>query len=282
MSVLKRIPSPRGFTIVPVHYSADPERHSGWVQAERLKYLTQEDWNREQELDFREQVGNPAYPNWADSLHVDDRIDLIEGLPLCIACDFNVNPCIWEICQIARGSYLHVLDEIALGPTKIDSMVQEFRNRFPTHSAPVHWYGDATGKSLSVHSNMGCWDLIRLHMSGYPVPVEYRVVQSNPPVSERLGSVSARLRDADGQSWVKVHPKCVELIADGNEVVYNDQGTKELQIFDREKPYHRRTHAFSAIGYLISREWPLFREARRSRPKRRPKERVYGRMLGEV
>lgn len=282
MAVLKRIHSPRGFIIVPVHYSHDPERTSQWVLAERPKYARQEDWNREQEIDFRQVVGDPAYPNWADSIHVDADAHLVDGLPLCVACDFNVNPCVWEICQIVRGSYLHVLDEIALGPIDVDGMVKELRNRYPTHSAPIIFYGDATGKALSVHSNMGCWDLCRLHMAGYPVPVEYRVPQSNPAVSERLGAVSARLRDASGKSWVRVHPRCAELIQDGNEVVLDDRGTKEKQVYDREDPYHRRTHAFSAVGYLISREWPLPVLVSRSQPKRAPRPRRYGRLLGSA
>jgi hypothetical protein len=260
----------------------DPERHSGWVLAERPKYEKQSDWNREQEIDFRQVVGDPAYPNWADGIHVDSDVHLVEGLPLCVACDFNVNPCVWEMAQIVRGSHLHVLDEIALGPIDVDGMVKELRNRYPTHSAPVIFYGDATGRASSVLSNMGAWDLCRLHMSGYPVPVEYRVPQANPAVSDRLGAVSARLRDADGRSWIRVHPNCKELIADGNEVVLDDRGNKEKQVHDREDPYHRRTHAFSAVGYLIYREWPLPATLLRSQPKRRPRQRVYGKLLGSV
>lgn len=282
MPVLTKTYSPRGFCVVPVHYSADPERDASWVARERPKYAKETDWNREQEIDFRVVVGDPAYPNWADSIHIDESVHLIPGLPLCVACDFNVNPCIWEVCQVVRGAYLHCLDEIALGPIDVDGMVKELRNRYPTHSAPVYFYGDATGKAASVHSNMGAWDLCRLHMSGYPVPVEYRVSQSNPPVSDRLGAVSSRLRDPDGRSWVRVHPKCVELIADGNEVVLEDSGTKEKQVNDRENPYHRRTHAFSAIGYLIYREWPLPVTVARSAPRRPPKKRVYGRLLGSA
>lgn len=282
MAILNRIRSPRGFAIVPVHYSHDPQRDSQWVLAERPKYASSEDWNREQEIDFRQVVGNPAYPNWADSIHVDDDVHLVPGLPLCVACDFNVNPCIWEVAQIVRGSYLHVLDEVALGPIDVDGMVKELRNRYPTHSAPVWFYGDATGRATTVHANTGAWDLVRLHMSGFPVPTEYRVPQANPPVSDRLGAVSSRLKDQDGRSWVRVHPRCVELIADGNEVVYDDRGTKEKQVYDREDPYHRRTHAFSAVGYLICREWPLPITVARSRPKPPPRPRRYGKLLGGV
>jgi hypothetical protein len=282
MPVLKRILSPRGFVVVPVHYSHDPERHSGWVLAERPKYATQSDWNREQEIDFRQVVGDPAYPNWSDTIHIDADVHAIPGLPLCVACDFNVNPCCWVICQVVRGAFLHCIDEIALGPIDVDGMVKELRNRYPTWSAPLIFYGDATGRAQSVHSNMGAWDLVRLHMAGYNVPTEYRVPMANPSVSDRLGAVSSRLRDEQGKSWVRVHPKCVELIADGNEVVLDDRGTKEKQVHDREDPYHRRTHAFSAVGYLIAREWPLAVTVARSAPKVAPRPRKYGRLLGSA
>jgi hypothetical protein len=281
--MLKRIPSPRGFTIVPVHYSADPERDANWVLTERPKYATQGGWDREQEIDFRSIVGDPVYGNWSDAIHIDDTVHLIPALPLCVACDFNVNPCVWVVCQIVRGAYLHCLEDIALGPVDVDGMIKELRNRYPTHSAPVYFYCDATGRAATVHAKTGAWDLCRLHMSGYPVPVEYRVPQSNPAISDRTGAVSARLRDEQGRSWVRVHPKCVELIADGNEVVWDKQGNKELQIHDRNNPYHRRTHAFAAVGYLISREWPLPTLVGRSQPKQRaPRPRQYGKLLGSA
>ena len=280
--ILKKIKSPRGFTIVPVHYSHDPARNSQWVLQEQPKYASIEDWNREQEIDFRSVVGNPAYPNWSDAIHADSSVHFVDGIPLCVAADFNVNPCIWEIAQVIRGSWLHVLDEIALGPIDVDGMVKELRNRYPTHSAPVVFYGDATGRATTVHANIGAWDLVRLHMTGYPVPVEYRVPQANPPVSERLGAVSARLRDADGKSWIRVHPKCTELIADGNEVVLDDRGNREKQVYDRDDPYHRRTHAFAALGYLIYREWPLPVMVGRSQAKRPARKRRYKRLMGSA
>ena len=287
MPVLKQIKAPNGFTIVPVHYSHDPERDLDWVQREKSKYNPQV-WNREQEIDFREIVGSPVYPSWSDQIHIVEGVELVPGVPICVACDFNVDPCIWEICQIVRGSYLHIVDEIALGPADIDDMVKEFRNRYPVHSAPIIWYGDATGNSRSVQSKMGCWDLIRLHMGGYPCPVEYRVGKVNPSVRDRVSAVAARLEDTNGKTWVRVNPRCEELIADGNEVVWDTKrrGTttamRELQVYDRDNPYHRRTHAFSAVGYLIYREWPIGQAIDKAKPRRRPPERKYGRLLGEI
>ena len=288
MPVLKKIQAPSGFTIIPVHYSHDPERDTEWMIREKAKSPSPQAWNREQEIDFREIVGSPVYPAWSDQVHVTEGLEVMPSVPLCIACDFNVDPCIWEICQIVRGSYLHVVDEIALGPADISDMVQELRNRYPVHSAPIIWYGDATGKARSVQSKMGCWDLVRLHMGGYPVPVEYRIGQKNPSVRDRVNSVGARLADQDGRSWIRVNPRCEELIADGSEVVWDTKRTgttsamRELQVHDRDNPYHRRTHAFSAVGYLIHREWPLLSAIDRRERKHRPAERKYGRLLGEI
>ena len=284
MPVLKPIKSPRGFTIIPVHYSHDPERsHPEWKVEERKKYASDAEWNQEQEIDFRAIVGDAAYPSWSDGIHIDDRVVLNPQLPLCIACDFNVNPCNWVICQILHGQHLHAIDEISLGPTLIEKMVQELRNRYPAHPAPIVFYGDATGKALNVQTNMASWDLVKIHMGTYPVPVDYRVPVDNPDVKDRLGAVNFRLRDNNGRAWIHVHPRCVELIADFQEVVLTDDGKKEKQVRDRDNPYHRRTHAASALGYLVYREWPLISAVSRAsqRQSSRPPPR-YEKILGEI
>ena len=39
-----------GVEVIPVHYTADPERDSEWARRERRKYSSQAAWDREQEI----------------------------------------------------------------------------------------------------------------------------------------------------------------------------------------------------------------------------------------
>jgi hypothetical protein len=42
--------TPSGVKVIRVHYTADPDRDSGWVKQERRKYSSQAAWDREQEI----------------------------------------------------------------------------------------------------------------------------------------------------------------------------------------------------------------------------------------
>ncbi|KKK62560.1 hypothetical protein LCGC14_3003090, partial [marine sediment metagenome] len=113
---LRVIKTPRGFAIAAVHYSLDPNKGLEWRRKERAKYgiegLGQADWDREQEIDFRSQLGAPGYPAFSD-LNLDPELYAYATLPLCLCCDFNVDPMGWEIAQIV-GRKVHFIDEIKL------------------------------------------------------------------------------------------------------------------------------------------------------------------------
>ena len=86
------IHSARGITIwqnddimaIRLHYSAFPDRDPGhpdpetakaataWVQAQRKKYLTENDWEREMEINFQVSAGKRVFPTFAEGSHVLD------------------------------------------------------------------------------------------------------------------------------------------------------------------------------------------------------------------
>jgi len=247
MKVLKKITHPDGWVIVPIHYSQDPNKTAEWAQKARAGYARDEDFSQEMELDFTAQLGAPAYPAFTSALHVKDALRYTPELPLCLTCDFNVDPCIFEVCQIRSGR-LYVIDEIVLSPGNIPDMVREFRNMYPAHPAGVFIYGDSNGLSRTAQTEKSDYDIMMIHLAGYPSEVRLKVPRAHPPSRARINSLNNRLKGADGKPFVYISNKCVELIKDFQQVVLRPDGKDVLKIYREDSPYRLRTHASDALG----------------------------------
>jgi hypothetical protein len=79
--------------------------------------------------------------------------------------------------------------------------------------------------------------------------VEIRIPPANPPVRERVALVNAKLRSAEGWTWLWISPKCRELIADFEEVAWHPDRN---EIDKSRNP--KRSHLSDALGYLL---WQL-------------------------
>ena len=286
--VLKTIKSERGFLVVPVHFRHDPAKDDLWEAQERAKYALKADADRELDFDTRQVLGAPAYPQFLDTSHVVDHLSVQAALPLCLSCDFNVSPMVWNISQIVRGKLL-VIDEICIDPADVSAMVLEFRNRYPAHRADVHVYGDATGSGRSPQNILSCYDEIELGLRGYPGRVVLKVPVVNPPQRERLATVNNKLKSREnGEIGVYVARKCRELILDLEEVVTEADGNSIHKTKNSRDPYFKRTHASDGLGYLITREWPIYqaviniKERRKHRKRYTSSSQQYSRVIGDI
>jgi hypothetical protein len=273
------IRSPRGFAIIPVHWSHDPTKTDDWADAKRAGYATQGDWDKEMEIDFSSVAGKPCYSAFNPELHV-KPCEIQQSLPVCLAVDFNVAPMVWIYGQIVNGQP-RVCGEIRRTPATVEDCVTEFRNAFPAHPAGVRVYGDSAGNGRTSQTGRSDYDMMRLAFRGYPSPVEYRVPLKNPGIRDRVNAVNRKLKGADGKILTLIDPSCRELIADFNEVVWNDKETEIRKVYAERDPYSQRTHASDCFGYWVFREWPIIAEvaALNSRPAK-PIE--YKRVLGEI
>jgi hypothetical protein len=212
------------------------------------------------EIDFTSQLGAAAYATFNAKIHVKEDLTYIKNLPLCIACDFNVDPCIFEVCQI-RGGNLYVIDEIVLSPGSVPDMVTEFRNLYPDHPAEVHIYGDSNGLRRTAQTEKSDYDLIQIHMQGYSSRTVIKVPRKSPSSRSRINALNNRLKGPEGAQRIFIDSSCTELIQDLNQVVLRADGKDVLKIYKPGDPYAARTHASDALGYLIHREWPVAAEA---------------------
>jgi len=282
MDVLEVLDSKSGFVVVPIHYSHDNAKTPGDMASLRQTYDRDEDWDREMEMDFTAQLGIAAYPSFNEKIHVRSGLIYRKNAPLLLACDFNVDPCVFEVCQTRSGK-LFVIDEICLSPGNIPDMITEFRNRYPDHPAEVHVYGDSNGLRRTSQTEKSDYELMQIHMQGYPSRFVIKVPRSSPPSRARINSLNNRLKGYDNIQCVYVSDQCVELIADFHQVVLRPDGNDVLKVYREGNPYARRTHASDALGYLIHREWPISREAAKLKSKNKPRAPIsYGKLLGEM
>jgi len=283
LRILQPVRTPRGFLVVPVHYSHDPEKDREWLLNEQSKYRRESDdwqidWDKEMEMDFTSVSGAAAYSSFRP-VNLLKGMECQVGLPICLCMDFNVEPCIWEVSQIVRGLVCFI-DEIRLSPTSIEDMTREFRNRYPSHQGELWIYGDATGRGRSPQTGRSDYDLVRLFFRGYPATLVWKVPMTNPPVKDRVNAFNLKMKGVDGQVGILIDPdKCPELVRDLKEVVIKDG--QIVKVKDRNNPYYQRTHASDGGGYMVAREWPVIREVMRMSPQRRP-PRKYGKVLGQL
>jgi phage terminase large subunit len=169
--------------------------------------------------------------------------------PLLWTLDFNVDPMSSLIAQ-RIGDEMQVHGEITLSRASTHDACEEFRSRYPNHRAGIRVYGDATGARQQT-AGTNDYRIVRDFLSqvGYP-GVSFRVPTANPFVRDRVQLVNSMLLSASGESQLFIDPRCKELIADMEEVVYKPDSV----VIDKEHD-PRRTHLSDALGYLMWREF---------------------------
>jgi len=210
--------------------------------------------------------GVRAYPAFNRSIHVNPKLSgkrhLDTHLPLLWCVDFNVQPMgstVWQLQTDARGVGIYRgVDEITIetdaGPVQL---AEEFRRRFPSHSAEVWLYGDATGKSRG-QTGRSNYALIMEALRGASLSVRMFIPESNPNIDDRVNSVNTLLRAPGGRSRVEVPPSMTETIADFETVVKDKHG-KIKKTTNKNDPYFRRTSWSDGFGYMAHYREPATR-----------------------
>ena len=171
-------------------------------------------------------------------------------LPIHWTWDFNVSPMCSLICQ-RQGNDIWVLDEIVLQTSSTPEVCREFMDRWGKHGTGPNRklliYGDASGAASRSVTGRSDYHVIREFFRTEPeFDLRVQVPPSNPPVRDRVNNVNARLVNAAGKRQVFIDPRCKELIADLEQVVYKPGST---QIDKESDP--ARTHTSDALGYYL-------------------------------
>lgn len=254
---------PRGAAIDPELGTSDRHRgecgrglYVGFVENEAGR-LSRQEFAQIYEAEWGDINELPVY-DFIRERHVDPSAQILEGRPIDLACDFNVDPMVWVVGQ-HDTERAWAVDEIAIpGGARTIQACQEFKRRIPDRSRVVHVYGDATGDHRDTRSKVTDYEQIRAELVGYYREVRFLVPKANPPVPARINAYNARLLSASGLVRYGVHPRCIYLVRDLAKVSWRT-GTREID--DRDKSL---THASSAEGYRLARIWPTERKVDRA------------------
>ena len=212
---------------------------------ERLRGSYDENFYKQEVLGSYLNVrGGLVYHAFDRALNV-KPVEADESREIFWALDFNVDPMCSVVAQVGPAGVVSVLDEIVLGRATTEHACEEFESRFGLPRAGLVVYGDASGASMHT-TGYSDYEVIRSYFGSRLAKVSYRVPKANPPVRARVAMMNARLHNALDGVQLFVDPKCTELIADLEQVAYEEDSTQ----IDKNKD-RRRTHLSDALGYLI-------------------------------
>jgi hypothetical protein len=101
------------FTVVQIHYTADPAKRAPEWRAQMKASMPRRDWEREYEMSWETWNGLPVYTDFSEEVHaVDDAIMPHLGLPLLRGWDFGLTPAA-IVCQLQEETLAAIYEFVA-------------------------------------------------------------------------------------------------------------------------------------------------------------------------
>lgn len=268
--------TPRGRNMLYDHYmkGQDPDEpewaswqfttlQGGNVPPEEIekarRSLSEDVFNAEYMADFVTFAGRVYYPFDA-RIHCASLI-YRRAAPLCISLDFNVEPGCAVISQeqtLPNGELgTGVIGEVWIPRnSSTPAVCRKIAQDWGEHPGPVHVYADATGGARGSARVMGSdIDLVKNELR--PVfgdRIHFRIPQANPPERVRVNAMNSRLKAADGTIRLMVDSaKAPHVVRDLEGVQLLEGGSGEID----KKANPELTHISDALGYMVSREFPI-------------------------
>jgi hypothetical protein len=177
-------------------------------------------------------------------------VSLPPEITACVSFDFNIDPAT-AVIGWRDGNYPRVFREVFLShrggeatlacARKVKQILAE-----ANHRGPLRIYGDATGKA---GKTTGPSDHAVLR--GEFANATWCIPNHQPHTKDRYASVNGRCCSASGERRLLIDPTCVHVIADLEQVVFNEHGVED------QDANPLLTHVSAALGYWLVREWPV-------------------------
>jgi len=158
--------------------------------------------------------------------------------------DFNYDPFCCVAAQIIKNE-IHIWDELHIRGSSTDDVVEEIKRRYPNSTIVI--YPDPACRQKKTSAG-GKTDLSILVNAGFTV----RARQNHTPVRDRVNSVNAKLKNANGVRSLFVDPKCKHTIDSLQRLTYKE-GTTQI---DKDSGWD---HQADSVGYLVDYLYPIKR-----------------------
>jgi hypothetical protein len=167
-------------------------------------------------------------------------------LDLIVSCDFNINPCIWNLHQIEDDT-VYTFDEIALNNANTQFMCDKLTEWLQGKNiSSIVFYGDYTSVyQRTTASSITDWNIIDNNFKNY---FDYKKkLKPNPKVKDRVETQNSLL--SHGRH--KITSNCKNLIDDYHYIVWSSNG------YELDKSNKERTHAADGTGYFLDYEFSI-------------------------
>lgn len=176
-------------------------------------------------------------------------VTLPKEVTACISFDFNIDPAT-AVIGWRDGDYPRVAREVFLshrGGEATVSCARAVKQILADlhHHGPVRLYGDATGKA---GKTTGPSDHAVLRQE-FPHAL-WCIPGHQPHTKDRYAAVNGRCCSAAGERRLLVDASCRHLVADLEQVVFNDDGVED------QSSNPMLTHVSAALGYWLVRDFP--------------------------
>lgn len=189
-----------------------------------------------------------------------EDININPQFPIHLTCDFNVDPMCWYICQNYNDT-TYVLHEVVIENTDTDSAtshVCELLYKYKNH--PIIINGDASGKSITTKGSDYITMKNRFYNEGFR-KVESELARRNPSIEWRIKCFNARIKDTSGKHKILIHPQCVKLIYNFENLEIKAGTNKPKLPSSRQIENDTRLkylgHPIDAVSYLVCYYYPI-------------------------
>lgn len=216
--------------------------------------------------EFRELTRGKAYVNFSDNNIKDQNPFAPQGrdfsphLPIILAPDFNLSPMAWGIGQFKPHEQVwHWPHEIRLESSHTQEATLEFINWYK-ENCPGGWgpgliiCGDATSKAgQRAAAGQSDYDILGAMLKSHGIRFVNSTPDSNPMVKDRVNTMNAFFKNAEGTCKMTIHPRCKFMIKDFQRVTWKENSNNTLD----EGSSHELTHSSDGPGYAVSQLTPL-------------------------
>ncbi len=204
-------------------------------------------FRQEWEASFEAMAGRVYYAFRRD-VHV-QPVQLDPAAPVAISFDFNVDPSTAIIGQ-RLGEQVRVWREVFVThaggeATRAAARAARAHLEQANYRGAISIFGDPAGRA---QKTTGPADHAVLRET-FPTAT-WRIRTAAPHVRDRIAAVNGRCESADGQHHCTVDPSCNHLIADLEQVTFDEHGAI------RKDGGTLLTHISDAFGYWVEREFP--------------------------
>ncbi|AUR97561.1 hypothetical protein NVP1242O_02 [Vibrio phage 1.242.O._10N.261.54.B2] len=181
-----------------------------------------------------------------------DRLESVQqcndtGAELLIGMDFNVSP-MTAVVGVRVSDQLHIIDELELMNSNTEEMCAEIKRRYPKRRITV--YPDPAGNARKTSATVGDTDFSIIRRHGFQLIAP----KKHPLVVDRINTVQALLKNADGDRRLFIDPKCQALIKCLDGLTYKDGTSAPDKSLGLD-------HMTDGLGYLICQEFPISKKS---------------------